>query len=338
MMKQPRMIVSLTLLFLAFLATSSCSTDEEIKVVSFDRSCGAKKIGRFLQRSECDAATYKCYRELWEKNNPKKREKSSIVLIPAVIHQIWLYPGPIPPRIRHYMKSVKKQHSSWKYTLWYQQTLDSEFPELKPLLQKCATYKEKEALAASFILEREGGVVLAPACQSFLSLEPFNFRYDFYVGLEPPRPKQKEGRSLYLGLSVLGAHQGQPIVSLWKEKMQQSLTNDQVFDPAVLLGDAFSATLCSAKSSSKEIVFPPTYFYPVRPHWMKTYERHVKNGESLHKRILYFLQFEERPLFSETQQETCIIDHGIKLKTKKDERMKSSTKQDSLVKHQQGRF
>ena len=194
-------------------------------------------------------------------NNNKLRVENSLlpIRIPRVFHQIWIGPRPFPEKYKRWQKTWQSI-PGWTYKLW----TDKEVEQF-PFFNKAAFYAEKNLGARADILRleilyREGGVYVDT---DFECLKPeifnvLNSSYDFYCGMPPLELR------LLINNAIIGAVPKHPIIQGCLEYIPVQQANTKP-DDIVARGPGLF-TLMVARHMNKghrDIVFPPTFFYPL---------------------------------------------------------------------------
>ncbi len=181
--------------------------------------------------------------------------------IPQIFHQIWIGKKPFPEKYKRWQKAWQSV-PGWEYRLW----TDADVEKLE-LFNKDVFYQEKNLGSRADILRIEilyrfGGVYIDTDFE-LLNPEFFNFAnktYDFYCGLTPI-DSFFHWNFFVLNNAIIGSIPGHPI--LWSY-----IENRRAIDPKMLIvakGPAFftKMVLMSANKGHNDVIFPPTYFYPV---------------------------------------------------------------------------
>lgn len=169
------MKAALTFLFLLlsiFTVTNEVKADYIYK--SFKESSGIKPF---------NTKESKLFRTIYENRNPLKIEKSEKILIPKVIHQIWVGPKKIPERYLESSKSWKSLHPGWRYKLWTDKDVERWSFYNKDLYNKASSYQERADILRYEILYRYGGVYVDFDMTALKSFDDLHQYYVFYVGI-----------------------------------------------------------------------------------------------------------------------------------------------------------
>jgi mannosyltransferase OCH1-like enzyme len=170
------MKVVLTFLFLLlsiFVITNEARAEYVYK--SFKESMG-------IRRS--NSKEYKLFRTIYESRNPTKLEKSQKILIPKIIHQIWLGPKQIPEIYLEFSKSWKDLHPDWRYKLWTDKDVERWDFHNKDLYNKALSYQERADILRYEILQRYGGLYVDFDMKALKNFDDLHQYYVFYVGIE----------------------------------------------------------------------------------------------------------------------------------------------------------
>lgn len=123
------------------------------------------------------------FKALYEKNYITEQRKTSRVLIPKRIHQIWIGTKPLPEKFLWMIKTIKKNHPNWKYKLWTNKDLKSFKLKNKKVFDKLTNIGAKADIFRYEILERYGGVYFDIDFESLKSLDELSYYYSFCAGL-----------------------------------------------------------------------------------------------------------------------------------------------------------
>ena len=319
-------ILGLFLYFsLFFCGCSSSHNDKassEVADVDFDLSLGTIQLGKkhFCHKDE-DRKRYEICQYLWSKSRPSQVIDSQEPKIPKIIHQVWLSKHPLPERLKKYSHSWAKQHPDWQYRLWQEQDLQTLPDHIRHRIEKMEELQQKEELLACAILNQFGGVFVD---QNFECLKPFDAlhaKYDFYAGLEPPLAKRKQGRTLHVSPLIIGACPNHPITRLWLKKLQVQKQENETLKKKEhyfgYLSFGLAVDKLAISDDFNNIIFPPTYFFPVSSRWVHKYDKSREKLAKKEKAENEFLKavirnswrWKEEPLFSSIQRESLAFHH-----------------------------
>lgn len=130
-------------------------------------------------------------RENYERLKPSKNQPSSQVIIPRIIHLIWLGNKTMPINYRYYLETWKQYHPTWEIKLWNREAILKEnFPNMD-LFLLARSHAEQADLIRYEILNRYGGLYIDTDIECFTNFDELHYRYDFYVNMEPPALNKK---------------------------------------------------------------------------------------------------------------------------------------------------
>lgn len=306
----------IALCFLSCQARAESSFDAD-----FAESTGLKRLGSdFVCGHSQDKVRYELYQQIWEKNRPGLIKAEQPPKIPKIIHQIWLEESPIPKKYKKNQQSWIDHHPDWKYKLWTIKDLEVLPAPLGDYIKQTESLQEKEDLLRIYLLRAVGGTVIDIAFQNIVPLDDLHCRYDFYTAMEQPLAKARFNRRLHVGTSFIGACPQHPIVSSWWEQVLLLISTATHDDPIIqkairrpekrerlvylLFGLAVDLKLDSQQYIN--IVFPPTYAYPLRAKWAHDVEKRERKPNPVSLKSLIWSKMNERvpPLFSTLQPET----------------------------------
>jgi mannosyltransferase OCH1-like enzyme len=273
--------VVLCFLLLSFSQVATGSKDV------FDVAMGSKTKHWAYIQTQVDKDSLETFRELFHRNSPLVKSAAGAVQIPKVVHFIWLGPRSFPPGSVSNVRSWMAQNPDWKFIFWTDRPREApcqgmetivlkEYPF--PYLGRCyaasENWGEKSDVLRFEILYSQGGVYVDHDASCLTPFEPYHQAYKFYAGLETPHPPVV-GRSITAGNGVIGSCPGHPIVKKVIELIDQrwdslkekypgsdgfSRTQIVMERTYIALTDALDAVL--DKTSTNDIVFPATYFFP----------------------------------------------------------------------------
>jgi hypothetical protein len=160
------------------------------------------------------------------------------------------------------------------------------------------------------------------ASTSLVSLDSFHKNFHFYACLEPPLPKAQFDRRLHVATSFVGAIPHHPIIRAWAKKIKNLARSDKHVEASIasaaknlktrgwltylLFGSSVDQKLKSEEFIN--IVFPPTYAFPLSPTALRHSEKKKQSKTFFLAQILNKLGLKRAPPFSEIQPETVAID------------------------------
>lgn len=263
------------------LALTGCQEKQEkrncispIMEVPFDESMGKSESEfRFIFANGDDAARYTKAKALYEKNLPSKIQRSSPPKIPKIIHQIWLGPNLPPSYFYEYQEKWKVLHPSWEYHLWGEEELEKLHLENWDLVEKSPNWAEKSDIIRGDLLNRFGGVYIDVDIEPFHCLDELHEKYDFYAGMEHPHKITTTSNRVWVGISIIGAKPGHPIIQNWKARVRNGWDDVDVKFSApvdkVVNHTYFPFTHAVMQEADRngnvDMLFPATYFYPISP-------------------------------------------------------------------------
>jgi mannosyltransferase OCH1-like enzyme len=207
-------------------------------------------------------SSWACYflgicEKLYANYNFNKIPEGKKLLIPKVIHQIWLG-SPFPEKYRQWQQSWIKHHPDWEYRLWQDVDIDAFNLENRAAYDAVLDYGARSDIARYEILYRIGWLNIDTDYECLRSFDTLNKRYNFYVGIQPLDVTIPQ-----LGIGLIGAAPGHPILRVCIDKISKSVksTSRTVAATGPLY---FSKIFCQVAPSCKGplVALPPTYFYP----------------------------------------------------------------------------
>ena len=89
-----------------------------------------------------------------------------------LIHQIWVGPHPIPQKSLNFIEKIKELHPNYKYKLWTDADLTSDFFTNLSYINATPVYAQKADIMRYEILYKYGGIYLDIDFEIFKSLDP----------------------------------------------------------------------------------------------------------------------------------------------------------------------
>jgi len=172
------------------------------------------------------------------------------VVVPRIIHQIWVGPNGFPDEFRGYQRSWQQQHPDWVLRFWTEDNLpdDLQRPEA---LDRLRTPAERSDILRLEVLHREGGVYVDTDFECRRPLDPHIEDLDFFTAyLKPGRVNN----------AFIGSVPGHPILERALREMQPR--EFYGYDKAAA-GPLFLDQLLKQYADVK--AFDPPLFYPNTP-------------------------------------------------------------------------
>ena len=187
--------------------------------------------------------------------SPPKTQK-----IPRIFHQIWIGKNPFPQKYKSWQQAWQKV-PGWIYKLWTDEDIES-----LNLHNKDLYYREKNLGARADMLRMEilyqfGGVYIDTDYE-LLQPELFtilNSAYDFYCGMAPV-DSLKWGY-FYLNNAIIGSVPGHPILNAYIKNLRYVDASAEIVSKGP--GLFTRMILEHANKTHCDMLFPPTFFYPV---------------------------------------------------------------------------
>lgn len=197
----------------------------------------------------------------YAKYKPSHITPSSNPRIPRIFHHIWIGKKPFPEKYKEWQKGWKSI-PGWTYKLW----TDHEVAHLdmvnKDLYHKEPNLGSRADILRIEILNKFGGVYIDT---DFECYEPkmFDFlsnAYDFFCGFHPLDSLYHHQVFAYNN-AIIGSIPGHPILKAWLSKRKFVNPSATVIEK----GPAYftRSVLENADKGYRDIIFPPTFFYPV---------------------------------------------------------------------------
>jgi hypothetical protein len=264
---------------------------------------------RLLMKSKSDQSRYALLENVWQANRPAQRDCEG--KIPKIIHQIWLGQKPKPSYFAKFRQKIRELHPEWEYRLWTDKELELFCFSMKDLLEKSENFGEKSDILRCEILLKMGGVYIDSDVDFLKSLDPFVERYNFFAGCEHPHEIIETERLLLISNSIIGSVPDHPVLHEWKRLIRHEWKEAEITAKTPIekvlkrtfftFGDAVEH--CLKENSEKAVIFPATYFCPIKPKALKNVHR---SQGSLRR---YLKCFGRDNTFCYLNEEACAIHH-----------------------------
>ncbi len=301
---QPSRIARNLFVFLSVLSysLSAYSDSSEILKVDFDKSMGIEERGRYnmmLKEGKLSEKYLKFYRDTFNENFSHKVDYAQPVKIPKIIHQIWIGPKPMPELYKRYAATCKALNPDFEYRLWTNKDVDQilnispQHKRLHKVYKDGNIYNGQKDVLEYMILYKYGGVFMDMDFDCKESLKPLHYQYNFYAGLEPPYRGRKailsnalvaseKGNSIFLDILDLSESRYHALHKAMNTKVKKAFRllryklgikgkglyrdGEKVPPPQIVLMNSLGYILVegSKKYYENPIIFPATYFNPVR--------------------------------------------------------------------------
>ena len=127
----------------------------------------------------------------YERLKPSKVLLGSKPIIPKIVHQIWLGNAEIPKNYQYFLETWKQYNPDWEIKVWtIEDVLKEKFPNMD-LFYLSRSHAEQSDIIRYEIIRRYGGVYVDTDVECFTNFDVLNYRYDFYVNMEPPALNKK---------------------------------------------------------------------------------------------------------------------------------------------------
>ncbi len=282
----------------------------------FDKSLGIQDLGQsFVFQMPADQQIRKIAKDLILERK-KEWYQGKEVSIPLTIHQIWPFEEPLPDELSRASSLLIMQHPTFSYKFWR----PSEFG---PLLEtsfgdswrQLSPYIIRD-LAASQILLKEGGVVVDLESECVHPITDILSLGHCIIGFEPPLPKPRYHRRLFLSSSLIASIPGHETINLWAKKMAtraRYAQKDTSVDPLFVCSESLTSVVASSEQADGLILLGPTFFSPVAPLSIKEL-KHQLDGlqkRSILQKILETFHLGSSLPFSTIDDETIFVHmHG----------------------------
>lgn len=202
---------------------------------------------------------YAFFKDLYEQFGFLRPSAESELIIPKIIHQIWLG-SEVPESLKILQKTWIEKHAGrgWTYKLW----TDEDVAQIKLYNQEfydaSDNYGVKSDILRWEIVYSYGGVYVDMDYECLFPLDELHYTYDFYTALQP-----LDTAFVQLGAASFGARPRHPILKHCIETIRDDwhLKGAPCKTGPVHFTKSFYAT--AGKDGNKDIAFPAFYFYPL---------------------------------------------------------------------------
>ena len=94
------------------------------------------------------------------------------MMIPKIIHQIWVGPNPIPSKSLRFIQELRELHPDYEYRLWSDKDITHDNFVNYELILKSSSYAQKADIMRYEILYRHGGIYLDIDMEVFKNITP----------------------------------------------------------------------------------------------------------------------------------------------------------------------
>ena len=187
------------------------------------------------------------------------------LLIPKIIHRIWVGNKQIPEEFVAYEQTWKKYHPDWEMKLW---TEENMIPLQNQMDYDAAKELAKKADIARYeILYQFGGVYIDCDVECLKNIEHLLEGIEAFAGAED---------DYYITNAVMGCTVNNEIMKYIIENIPASIQKNNTLEINYQTGPIFITELL--KEVSKFTVFEKDVFYPY--HWTEKYRKGEKFGKA----------------------------------------------------------
>lgn len=228
-------------------------------------------------------------RSLYDKNNLSKTVPDDKPRIPLIIHQIWLG-SPLPEKYKKWQEAWQSM-PDFEYKLWTDKDVEKLNLISKNIYEKSKNYGQKADILTAEILYQFGGIYIDIDLEC-LQPEMFallNRCYDFYIGLHP-----LDLWVIEAGHAIMASIKGHPYFEGYLKDLpkrwadSKNKVNNVATHNLLTSGPGFFADLIISylDKGTKDIVFPPTFFYPLGYAQVRKLSRQGLDFEAIKKKVL----------------------------------------------------
>ena len=179
--------------------------------VDFDHSNGLDLMNKYSAKYlEADAeAKINLLRENYARLEPSKVSSDSTLIIPKIIHQIWLGGEPIPRNYQYFLETWRQYHPDWQIKIWTEADVLKEKFDTMDLFWLARSYAEQSDIIRYEIINRYGGLYIDTDIECYKNFEELHYKYDFYTNMEPPALNKKR---VTIANNMIAAVPNHPII------------------------------------------------------------------------------------------------------------------------------
>lgn len=179
--------------FFLFLTILKAGFASAVLDVDFNHSSGLDLMVQYSAKyGESDAQTkLNLLKKNYENLLPSKVKKSQTVIIPKIIHQIWLGPDEMPANFKYFQQTWKFFHPNWEFKVWNEDSILKENFDNIDLYWMARSYQERSDIIRYEILKKYGGLYIDTDIECYANFDEFHYKYDFYTNFEPPAINKK---------------------------------------------------------------------------------------------------------------------------------------------------
>lgn len=201
------------------------------------------------------------FKLVYDRNMEIGRNPKAKVLIPKIIHQIWIGQKTPPVTFEKSQESLKRLHPDWEYKLW----TDADIPNLKLHNKKYYDLAENLGAKADILryelLLKYGGVYLDV---DFICIKPLDWllKYTFFAGAQPL------DCAGHLCNCIIGAIPNHPILKDCVQALGKSWDNNpekqkNIVDTVGPLHFQRSVMKFIDNKNLKLMILPSGFFFPI---------------------------------------------------------------------------
>ncbi|WP_341790135.1 glycosyltransferase [Rickettsia endosymbiont of Polydrusus tereticollis] len=143
-----------------------------------------KERNKYLNNAGINLDTLEIMAKHYSLKAPSKMPYSKDLLIPKIIHQIWIGSKDIPPLYKNYTEECRLLHPNWEFKLWKDEDIAKLNMQYKNIYDLARSLVQRSDILRYEILLRFGGVYRDMDVKCYRPLDEMNHKYDFYAALE----------------------------------------------------------------------------------------------------------------------------------------------------------
>ena len=173
-----------------------------------------------------------------------KRCSDCHVIIPRIIHQVWVGDNPLPPVFQHFIELWKEFHPEWEYMFWDNESVKTL--EVNKILRKAQHNSAKSNAIRAEVIMKFGGVYIDLDTEPLKSIDPLLEDITAFA------TRESKDR---VNCAVFGATRGHKFATWQYSRLEDWISKAGPWGPQ-LAGQAYEA--CYSDCT----LFPKHFFYP----------------------------------------------------------------------------
>jgi hypothetical protein len=179
------------------------------------------------------------------------------LVVPKIIHQIWVGPDSLPEQFAGYVETWKQNHPGWEHRLWTEENLPTDLRH-REALERIRHPAERADILRLELLWRHGGVYADVDFECRRSLEPYIGDADFFTAYLKPKNVVKARERV--NNAFIGSIPGHPLLGRALDELRPQEWHG--FDKSASGSDFFNALV---KQFPDVLILDAELVYPNSP-------------------------------------------------------------------------